>query len=663
MSRYLRFFGLFFVLLMQGCGGGGGGGSSKDNTATNNGYSITVSDSSYTFNEKWGSDTTQSKVITATYKGDGLVVGYPPGVTVPTWLTIQSSGNSVTLTPNAYEFIGSRQTTLRFATGQADGSSVVYKDVNITLNIEDTLALTSTDTLVFGGIAGNPDFSDAQKISVYTGQMAWTLTGPDWLSFSKASGTGWTDVTIAVKPNALPAGNNVGVITATANGKTATKNITLALDGPRVWTASPHVALTFVGGVDALTKSISLYGNSDPALFNLSVQSGATWLTGSISNGRINVAADPTGLSDGYYQSELTVTSAATKLEENYKLVVGFYKQTTPAADSKEIIVFQGSKNARNINYVADTLRPHIYVYSRDLYKVEGYNYYTGDKILDLPFGNGSSNNITGISDDGNSLLISNGPQQFSYNFNSRELKDDKRNPNAQIRLAGKMFKVGGALSDVEITNDDGSQIYYRNPDRYNTGPISVASDYCSSEGGDVLFSVMSAPRPLRVHDVLFFQRAGFIKFNLKHQTSESYNSCTKFLRKDSQDIWFNNTRLTFTKGSGFGSSVTLPKPDGYLPDRLSFISLEADDDSNAYVIWRHFTGAAIQPHVLVKYDSAGMVSHVEELSGDSPEIYLPQYSNQPQIFLSGDNMRLITVRDSFSAKSGHISVVSQKKP
>ena len=121
------------TVFLAACGGGGGGGGSGPS------YSISLSPTSVSLNGVTGAAAPQQAVV-VTFQGDGVVVGTPPGQTAPPWLSVNAPAQStspVTVTISAFNTTapGNYSATLRFATGKADGSNVVYKDVPVALQM------------------------------------------------------------------------------------------------------------------------------------------------------------------------------------------------------------------------------------------------------------------------------------------------------------------------------------------------------------------------------------------------------------------------------------------------------------------------------------------------------------------------------------------------
>lgn len=128
---------LLGVLLgLAACGGGGGGGSSPPPPPA---YSISVSPQAVSLHAIEGGASPQQSV-TVTFVGAGVVVGTLPGQTAPSWLAVNAPSQAtspltVTVGATTLAIPGTYTTTLRFTTGSASGSNVVYTDVPVTLTI------------------------------------------------------------------------------------------------------------------------------------------------------------------------------------------------------------------------------------------------------------------------------------------------------------------------------------------------------------------------------------------------------------------------------------------------------------------------------------------------------------------------------------------------
>ncbi|WP_242343806.1 BACON domain-containing protein [Anaeromyxobacter terrae] len=182
-------------------GGSDGGNTGGGGTLGGGGYSLEVAPTALAFAADQNATTPAAKTLTARFVGDGLVVGYPPGVSAPSWLSVSvatSTASSATLSvrvsttslaPGAY------RTTVRLVTGKQDGSSVVWKDVPVEYVVSAGLqaSATSLSFSAFDGVA------PAAKTITLTSDVlpkAWTLAvessggaPSDWVVLPATSGT------------------------------------------------------------------------------------------------------------------------------------------------------------------------------------------------------------------------------------------------------------------------------------------------------------------------------------------------------------------------------------------------------------------------------------------------------------------------------------------
>ena len=143
-------FVLFSFLILQACSGGSGGNESGSggNEPTNpgdpqNGYSISVDNTTITVRQEALTASNASFDINVTFVGDGLIPGLAPdSVSVP-WAQYQFNdvtANSAKLTVNivnteSLDFTGTSSTTLRLTTGNVGTSDYAYQDIIISLEL------------------------------------------------------------------------------------------------------------------------------------------------------------------------------------------------------------------------------------------------------------------------------------------------------------------------------------------------------------------------------------------------------------------------------------------------------------------------------------------------------------------------------------------------
>jgi hypothetical protein len=207
---------LIALLSLAGCGGGGGdssggggGSGSSDDT------SISVAPTSVSFNITEGDTPPAATIVHINFVGDGVVVGYAPGVSQPSWLSVVQVG---TATQTGVDFglavsdtttVGSRSTSVRFVTGRKDGTAVKTFDLPVTYTITaSNLAIsTSTASLSFSAIAGGAVPAPQPVDVAYNGAIVSVSGVPAWLTVTPGnSGTSPTTYAFAVNSTAFTGG-------------------------------------------------------------------------------------------------------------------------------------------------------------------------------------------------------------------------------------------------------------------------------------------------------------------------------------------------------------------------------------------------------------------------------------------------------------------------
>lgn len=213
MSLLRKFLICITLSLLSACGGGGGeNGSPAERT------SISLSVAKADFQQQVNAATTSSILVDVQFKGDGIVVGYPPNVPEANWLSIQVVNSTQTTAKVELKLIpilqlGRYSTTLRFVTGKQDGSNLNYVDLPVTAEIYPGFNATAP-ALDFVQIIGDEQNTLPKtgfEISIEGVKTNWTISANvDWLTFSKTSGSGPAKSQVTVQKNA---GSGNGIIT------------------------------------------------------------------------------------------------------------------------------------------------------------------------------------------------------------------------------------------------------------------------------------------------------------------------------------------------------------------------------------------------------------------------------------------------------------------
>lgn len=215
-------------VFLAACGGGGGSGGGNNNPPGGGGnppgggnnppaYTVSVAPGSVQFSALARGTLPAAQDVTATFTGEGLVVGTPPGTSLPSWLNLSIVGSptsspaqvrfTVTTTGTAAD---SLSTTIRFVTAKSDGTLPVTKDVTVTYTITDPLDLDTT-SLEFDATAGTT--AAPRTVQVLGSGTNWTASSNQpWLTLSQTSGTNSGSIEVTANATSLAAGTHTAQV-------------------------------------------------------------------------------------------------------------------------------------------------------------------------------------------------------------------------------------------------------------------------------------------------------------------------------------------------------------------------------------------------------------------------------------------------------------------
>jgi hypothetical protein len=241
------------VALLTACGGGGGGG----------GNSISISPRSLTFNAIQGSGT-GAQTVTVRFKGAGVLVGYAPDVTPASWLYAYSGAATAdtvqfTFAVDPYMPGGTHSTSVRFVTGNADGSDLKYVDMPVTLHVSDfTVGPTSFELSAIDGSTAEPAPANERSIMIAGTDLRWAAaTDQSWIALDARSGNGPASLGFTLPGAAgLGLGTHVAHITVSEqnSGRQAVVTVTLVKRSPRLKVVPDPVAFV----IDAQSTAADL---------------------------------------------------------------------------------------------------------------------------------------------------------------------------------------------------------------------------------------------------------------------------------------------------------------------------------------------------------------------------------------------------------------------
>jgi hypothetical protein len=251
------------------------------------------------------------QTVSATFVGDGVVVGTLPGQTEPAWLSVSGPGTAVggqasfqvSVSPGTAA--GNYSFTLRFATGKADGSQVVYVDLPVTATVHESFALvggTFTFTGLEGGTAATATGSTA--LTIKGENVSWHASATQsWIQLPQTSGNVRGPLPFSISLQGLQAGYYNGTINVSddVSGKStfAIVQLTVSLAQPTVSLQSIQFnvnATTTSADVQAdLVLSDQLQGQNAAKSFQWSLSPSAPVVRATPANG--NTTGSPTHVS------------------------------------------------------------------------------------------------------------------------------------------------------------------------------------------------------------------------------------------------------------------------------------------------------------------------------------------------------------------------------
>lgn len=294
--RPWRIGALLAVLLMTLISCGGGGGAS---------YSLSVDPASVSFAAEQHGLSPAGQSIRASFKGDGIVVGYPVGVAQPSWLgasLTSSTSDSATVSLQILDTAlspGTHTTTLRFVTGKSDGTHLVTKDVPISFRVAQGVSATE-QAFTFSATEGAAPAPQTLHLNSDMPPYSWRLDveasgdGPkDWLSVSTSSGNASGAVAVQVNAASRSRGTYAAnLVLRNGNGAVkATLPVTYTVNGVYDLVGAFQVDLSQASTAGALDVPMALRTRMAPGEGSAQawqITSDQPWVSVSPSSGNLS---------------------------------------------------------------------------------------------------------------------------------------------------------------------------------------------------------------------------------------------------------------------------------------------------------------------------------------------------------------------------------------
>ncbi|MBT8111677.1 MAG: hypothetical protein KJO27_13260 [Gammaproteobacteria bacterium] len=410
-TNYLAIAGLVFSL--AACGGG-----SSDSGGGAPGTNVTLSTNNIVFTYAIGGAAPAAQTLSVGFSGDGLVIGYAPGVSEPAWLDVRQADSSDNISPVDIELsvdtgtltVGTYETSVRFATGDINGNNVSFRDLTVTCIVTNQLTVSQSQ-FDFTHTDGASVAPERQTLSIDGEGINWTANSDQaWVTLSASSGTAPSSVQLGVDPAGLSSGNYTAAVTVADSSGGNSENVTvnLTVEPHKLFVGDNGVAFaTFPTAPSVLTHTVTVSENAGASI-PWTASSNSAWLSvtgGGVTDGALTLTADPSGLAtDTIHFAEVTVSSGDVTIINDEAITVGFYVSgTDPTATELGV-------TGRYL--VSDPVRPYVYVTNNGA-TVDIYNIYTGALVNSVTAGvelkamtvAGSGETLFAIDGDDNSIV------------------------------------------------------------------------------------------------------------------------------------------------------------------------------------------------------------------------------------------------------------------
>lgn len=516
----------FGFLLLSACGGSESG---------NDEYSIDLDSSSLSFIYVLGETDPAVQTVSVSFKGDGLLVGYPPSINQPSWLDIDEADPSDTSSPVDIEFsintygldIGSYQTTVRFVTGNVDGSTVKYEDMPVSLQVVNRIGVSSSAldySYIYAPAADPLD----QTIDITGDGLSWTASPSEsWIMLDSSSGTAPSTLGIDINTNGLAAGQYSATINIdeASSSHRETVSVSLTVEPHKLFVGDNGAALaSFPTARSRLSHSITVSDNAGASI-SWSASSNQSWLSvtsSGISGDRLVLTADAASLTtDAIHFADVTVTSPEATITNSETIQLGFYVAANDPMATDMIV--------EGLFLASDPIRPYVYVTNRDT-NIDIYHIYTGTLVDTITAGTTLTN--MAVNSNGSTLFVADedSDEVVPVNLETREVSSawSRNAVNSDVML--EFMRINGhpylLTSDGDVFDtSDGTVVTDFTPGSWNQFAIAAALDgqsFYSLQTG-VSGGGLSLSRYEGYHsDVL-----DNLRINLAHNLTRSFSNVT----------------------------------------------------------------------------------------------------------------------------------------
>lgn len=318
-KNLLRCLMMMSTFLLLACGGGGGSSSSGGGSGPVTSSTLALSATSVTLSSPQWAAQPEFANITATLSGDaaGLVVSLAPGSDSADWLIVETEDgsrsdqivlrfntNTTSLAPGTYS------TRLRITSGNAAGTALDNRDINVSLSITAGVAIEVSPETLDLVFVRNRLGSVTRTVNV-TAEGDWTaMSERGSFSLDKISGNGNDALELEFFPNSISTDTARLIVTDADSPENEAETLITFTYVAEIESSSYDLMFEGIAGSDAQSETISITAENETVDWALSADE--PWVSVSASSGQTDadvvVSVDPSGLDAGTYTAVITLT-------------------------------------------------------------------------------------------------------------------------------------------------------------------------------------------------------------------------------------------------------------------------------------------------------------------------------------------------------------------
>ena len=326
MMRFRGWSLLVWAVLLMICGcGGGSGGDGGGAVGPGSGLELGSTSVSFTASSYGPAPATQYvDVEISASNAYYIIVGYPPGSTIPSWLDLDLAGSDsswrlvINITSTALA-VDTYRATVRVLCADSNENVIAYRDLSVQYILTNDLSAGPTN-INFTHVSGCSSIPAGQTVNIGGTGIHWSATADkSWVALSNSNGTAPSTLTVGVDPSGMAQGTYTATVTISDGTDSIDLGVTLSVAAPSFSVAPDTIILGGSDGMNfdaqSLQFSLSTGSNAYPWSATLNADSGS-WLLADSTAGvvsstavTINVDCNRTGLSSGSYNGTIALNS------------------------------------------------------------------------------------------------------------------------------------------------------------------------------------------------------------------------------------------------------------------------------------------------------------------------------------------------------------------